>query len=97
MGTYQVNPNVRWVNAETGAVLLNLDLSRYFSLNKTAADVWAMLSSETSLDSVLEKMRLKYGSHSGQVQSDVSAFVEKLCGLGFLQRVTSPEDKPTVR
>lgn len=72
---YKVNkPRVVHENFGDEAVIINLDSGNYYSLSRTALDIWAMIEQGASIGDVAAI----YGANGREVSASVERFVAEL-------------------
>jgi hypothetical protein len=67
------------------AMLLDPSAERALSLNPTAAAVWAHCQPGAQLETVLAQLAAAYGVDAETIRDDVTATIDHLVELGFLQ------------
>lgn len=73
-----------------GAVLLDLDQSRYFGLNPVGELVWQQLSSPKTLDQLCEAVCSQFEVSSEVCATDVSQLLRDLLDRGLIERHDAP-------
>lgn len=63
----------------------SLNLNLMISLNGTGRFLWERLETGASAQELKEALMETYSVSEGLAQSDVDAFIEKLCQNGFLE------------
>ncbi|MGC9521785.1 MAG: PqqD family protein [Anaerolineae bacterium] len=61
------------------------DLESIYTLNETAARVWALLDGERTLAEVRDAMVAEFEVEAAEAEADLLALVERLVGVGALQ------------
>ena len=59
-------------------VAINNNNGNYYSLNGISADIWALLESGASLQTIIEQVENRYASENDQIASSVTEFVDEL-------------------
>jgi hypothetical protein len=75
--TIRIQPHVRAVIDNDGAVLLDLKRGRYFSLNSMGVCVWRRLENGVTPAGIEGELARHY-SDSQQVKQDVAVFIDSL-------------------
>jgi hypothetical protein len=72
---------------ESGGEIVALDaaVSRYFSANPSAAELWKQLGEGATEADLIETLRERYGVSREVAEADVKAFVEHLSSRGLLE------------
>lgn len=80
-----IDPNVRFIANDEGAVLLHLERGRYQSLNRTGAAIWGDLMSGASSEEIVSRVceRFPQTPHD-RVRSDVDRFLTALASRGLV-------------
>ena len=61
-----------------------LDLNGMLTLNEVGAEIWKMLPEGENEEEIVERLLRDYDAEPAQVREDVSAFLDRLRGLGIL-------------
>ena len=61
-----------------------LDLNGMLTLNEVGAEIWKMLPEVENEEEIVERLLQDYDAEPAQVREDVSAFLDRLRGLGIL-------------
>ena len=61
-----------------------LDLNGMLTLNEVGAEIWKMLPEVENEEEIVERLLRDYDAEPAQVREDVSAFLDRLRGLGIL-------------
>lgn len=78
MTSLTIGKHVQSVIDPDGAVLLDLNRGKYFSLNGLAADIWRKLEEGLSLAQVEAHLVEKYDAPVEVLRRDLAGFVESL-------------------
>ena len=70
--------DVRNVNTQDGAVLLDVDQGLCFSMNPVGARIWELLKANHSIDSIADKLAVECSVPREQVLADVREFLAEL-------------------
>jgi hypothetical protein len=79
--TTRFRPNTPPVLHETldhEAILVNLDIGTYYSLNPVGTTIWGAIDRGASVDEVVASIAEQSGAAPATVQSTVSAFIDEL-------------------
>ena len=72
-----------------GAVLLNLQTKRYFSLNETGAIVWRRAQSACTIADLCEAIAETYSIDGQAAKADIEALVGRLVDAGLMHVMAS--------
>jgi hypothetical protein len=61
-----------------GAVLLNLQTKRYFSLNETGTRIWEMVQQTTDEETIIATMLNEYDVEEAMARSEVRRILDEL-------------------
>jgi hypothetical protein len=61
-----------------GAVILDLQQGRYYSLNGVGAEIWSQIESGRSLPEIETHIKDSFGATDDVVRTDVAAFLDDL-------------------
>ncbi len=83
---YSINRNrVRWRIVDGEAVLINVESSYYYSLNKTGTLMWELLLEQNrSFDDLVEAVAVRYGKPGVAVEGDVRRFLDMMTAEGLV-------------
>ncbi|HBE20939.1 MAG TPA: pyrroloquinoline quinone biosynthesis protein PqqD [Cyanobacteria bacterium UBA11149] len=77
--TFKINsPKVVQETIDGEVVIVNLDKGDYYSLVKSAADVWSGIERGISSAEILEEMVQKYEGSRDEIETAVSEMIQKL-------------------
>jgi hypothetical protein len=82
-----VSPDAAYAAVPGGGVVLHLGVNRYFSLNDTAAMIWAMIESGTSTDAIAGELTGRFDIDAGTAERAIAELVGRLTDAGLLQPV----------
>lgn len=60
------------------AVMLNIDIGKYFGLNEIGCGIWKILSQETSVTELYQRLAAEYDISLEKCQNDVEPFLYQL-------------------
>lgn len=83
---YRHSPDTAWRQIDDESVVLNLKSSVYYSLNDTAAMIWAALGEGLTPQQVVERLCAEFDEKPETIQRDVSAAVANLLKERLIQR-----------
>lgn len=69
---------LQWREVEGEIVVLDLQSSSYFAVNRSGAALWGALAAGATRDGLLTKLRDEFGLDSEQAADDVDAFLAVL-------------------
>jgi len=78
MTKYSINKErVRWRVLDGEAVIIDVESSYYYSLNRTGTLIWEyLLSQNGSFQDIVEALTLQYGAGADTAESDVRGFLD---------------------
>jgi hypothetical protein len=85
---FEVEPHVRSMIDDDGAVLLDLKAGTYYSLNGIGAQVWLKNQAGEEESSIVSTLCESYGIQEAQVRSDIKTFMTGLVGKGLIRAST---------
>jgi hypothetical protein len=85
---FVVEPHVRSMIDEDGAVLLDLNAGTYYSLNGIAAKIWIKAEAGEEESTIVSTLCESYGVKEEQVRADMQAFMTGLAGKGLIRAST---------
>lgn len=74
----QIRGHVRSVIDPEGAVLLDVEAGKYYSLNGVAAEIWIQLESGRATPEIEAHLEERFGTAADTVRRDVAAFIGQL-------------------
>lgn len=77
--------SLEWRAIQGEVVALDLESSEYLHVNRTGADLWALLASGTTRDGLRQHLVDKYGLEPDAAAKDVDAFLDALTSKDLLQ------------
>ena len=70
---------------EGEAVLLNLEIGQYYSLDEVGTRMWALLAQHGQIEPVVQAMLDEYDAGEGELRRDLVELVEELAAHGLLR------------
>lgn len=67
------------------AVMLNIDLGKYFGMNSIATDIWNKLKNTITIETLINELSSEYAVSPDQCQTDILPFLEKLIDNGLIE------------
>jgi hypothetical protein len=87
----RIHPQVRFVEKEGAAVLLQLDRGRYQSLNSSGLTIWGDIGSDTTVDDLVTGMCRRHpGVARQRIDDDVRKFLTQLQARGVVTLEAAP-------
>jgi hypothetical protein len=80
----QIRDRVTAIIDDEGSVLLDLDASRYYSLNAIGARIWQGLQQGLGAVEIEQSLRETYGVDAARVHEDVARFMASLSERGLI-------------
>ena len=74
------------------AVMLNVDLGKYFGMNSIASDIWNKLKNTMTVESLIDSLSSEYNVSPEECQADVIPFLENLIANGLIEIETPVYD-----
>ena len=81
---FEPSPNVLFRELGDDLVLLDLQSSKYFNLNKTGAAIWQLLSEKKDQSSISRNLAEQFGVDEKQAQADVAELLGQLLRAGLI-------------
>ena len=75
---YRAIPEALVATLSDGAVLLNLQTKRYFSLNETGTRIWELVQQTADEDSIVATMLREYEVDEGMARAEVRRILDEL-------------------
>ena len=72
-------------NIDDEAVMLNVEIGKYFGMNPIATDIWQKITAPTSIKSLIAELTSEYDISEEDCQKDVMLFLEKLMENGLIE------------
>jgi hypothetical protein len=79
------NEKIRWTNVGDDIVLMDPDTESYFQLNATAAVVWELADSKSTVADMVREICGEFAADPQTVEADVVELVAALRERGLLQ------------
>jgi N-acetylmuramoyl-L-alanine amidase CwlA len=77
--------HVTWKILKTGTVLLNLNNGAYYTLNRTASEIWDNIIAEKNRDEIVSAICEIYDCSAEQAEHDVNETFTFLLNEGLLE------------
>lgn len=75
---YRAIPEALVATLSDGAVLLNLQTKRYFSLNETGTRIWELVQQTSEEDAIVETMLREYEVDEAMARTEVRRILDEL-------------------
>lgn len=82
---FELQPHVRSMSDPNGAVLLDLEAGRYYSLNGIGARIWSKAGEGLTLAEILRDLQACYQVPSERLESDLTAFIRGMEEKGLVR------------
>lgn len=82
---FQIEPHVRSMIDEDGAVLLDLKAGKYYSLNGVAASVWTRVEQDLDESEILDQLGTLYDVLPEQLREDIRDLANGLQKMGLVR------------
>lgn len=76
--------HVRSMIDPDGAVLLDLEKGKYFSLNAVGMEIWRKVEERASRREILEHLGNTFQAPRGQLEEDLEVFIRSLSEKGLI-------------
>ncbi len=77
-GRLQIQPHVRSMTDDDGALLLDLKAGKYYSLNGIAAEIWRASEQGATLSEIHADLQERYDTSADRLTGDLDAFVTSM-------------------
>ena len=75
---YRATPEALVATLSDGAVLLNLQTKRYFSLNETGTRIWVLVQQTADEETIVSSLLREYEVEEPMVRSEVRRILDEL-------------------
>jgi hypothetical protein len=72
------NPSVVTSEADGELLMMNIEQSRYFTLNALGRDIWQRIQAECSFSALVDALALDYFASRATISDDVAQFINKM-------------------
>ena len=79
------NPNAISSELDGEAVILDMELGKYHSLDSTGTRIWALLEDKISLDDMVLQLIEEYSVEREQCTTEVEEFINRMADLGLVE------------
>ncbi|MBP9112628.1 MAG: PqqD family protein [Polyangiaceae bacterium] len=80
----KIAPNVFLRKFDLEAIVLDMRVGEYFSLNEVGVRVWSEIEKGNDLLASIEGLAAEYDAPKSQIETDVKALIEELKRRGLL-------------
>ncbi|WP_282092604.1 PqqD family protein [Epibacterium ulvae] len=87
MTLFQIKPNVVDTDIGGDRALLDLDQNTYFTLNPTAATIWAALETPQSVNGLIEAVIEKFDINPEQCRPDIEHMLQDMLDAHIVEQV----------
>lgn len=77
------NPAVLETAVDGEAVMMHIDLGRYFTLNRVGTEIWDRLKNGSSVGEVCRELAAEYEAPLAQIETETRELVEELLARGL--------------
>lgn len=81
----QIPGHVTWKILKSGTVLLNMDTGNYYTLNRTASDIWDNIIAKKEREGIVSAICGIYDCSQEQAETDVKNTFSFLVDEGLLE------------
>jgi hypothetical protein len=83
--TFQVNgPNVVHETIDDEVIIVNLNSGTYYSLEKSGAYIWNMVTTEATAGEIAAKLRQQFDANPSEIESAVDQILSELAEEGLI-------------
>lgn len=82
---YRPTPDALFATLSDGAVVLDIQTKKYFSLNETGARVWALIREGLHTDGIISVLLEEYDVTRGAAEEAVTTLVESLAAEKLIE------------
>lgn len=82
---YRPTPDALLATLSDGAVVLDIQTKKYFSLNETGARIWALVREGVDTDGIISTLTDEYDASRGDVEDAVTSLLESLLGEKLIE------------
>jgi hypothetical protein len=90
-------PGVVTQPIEDGVVLLNLQTSRCWQLNRLGVEIWTMLERDSGIEDICDQLSTRYSVSRDLLDQDVRDLVEHLRREKLVVESPAPQGSPNQR
>ena len=76
---------VDWLDVNGEIVILDMNKSRYMSINHSGAEIWRLLNRGATRQQLIDNLKELYGIDDDQAITDVDGFLSALSEHGLLE------------
>ncbi|MFC1681577.1 PqqD family protein [Pseudomonadota bacterium] len=77
--------NIMHDTVDGEVVIVNMNNGFYYNSDKLGAQIWQMVATGHSVESIIAQLKDRYPDHSAQVVSEVQAFLDHLLTEGLVE------------
>ena len=82
---YRPTPDALFATLSDGAVVLDIQTKKYFSLNETGARVWALIREGLDIEGIISALLTEYDVTRESAEQAVTSLVESLAGEKLIE------------
>ncbi len=82
---YRPTPDALFATLSDGAVVLDIQTKKYFSLNETGARVWALIREGLDIEGIISALLAEYDVTRESAEQAVTSLVESLAGEKLIE------------
>ncbi len=83
---YRPTPDALFATLSDGAVVLDIQTKKYFSLNETGARVWALIREGRKVEDIVSTLLEEYDVTRETAEEAVTSLVDSLAGEKLIER-----------
>ena len=84
---YRPTPDALFATLSDGAVVLDIQTKKYFSLNDTGARIWALIREGLNTNDIVSVLLDEYDVSTSAAREAVSALVESLASQRLIEPI----------
>jgi coenzyme PQQ synthesis protein D (PqqD) len=89
---YSVSPDAAFAAVPGGGVVLHMDTKRYYSLNETGAEIWALIAAGDDSTTIADRLSELYDIPIGDAQAAVDKVAGELAAEGLISLAAGGEE-----
>ena len=86
VATFVRKPDILETVIDDEVVMMDVTQGQYFNIKGVGTRIWDLLKQPSTIESIVQAVRLEYDVEESQCRSDVNGFVSDLEGPGLVVR-----------
>lgn len=79
------NNSIYTSSIDNEAVMLNIEIGKYFGMNPIASDIWSKLKASMTVETLIQSLSSEYDITLEECRADVLPFIEQLIENGLIE------------